>query len=1376
MTKDSVATGISAVPGWKSLAAMLLGVVLVLVAGSAFSQTCTSTGSTNWNTATTWSCTTGAVNHVPLNSDNVQIRNGDTVTINTNTAVALNVTVGQGTSGQLRFDTTSGRTLTVGNGTAANGNVTVAAGATFQGQNSGTYTDQLILQGNLTNNGTLNFSQSATRIVEVTFSGIVGVTQTVSGTGATSNFHDIGLKRTAVTDIVDVTLASFALTNAGYVWLQAANSGVYTGPAVGTFKLSVPTVRTYTPFDGATLVATDGYIIAPNARFWLNNANATVNYLISATTNNLSLDGELRIDAGTMTIGASSDERLRLRNFATTKFTMNGGTLNVAGRLTSVAATDQGTFTMTGGTINLSTVGNTAATFGPLLLGTATTFIWQGGTIVIQKASTGTAPTYDFDVRSGTATVDNSVSTPILRIDSTSAAATVHEISHAATTGLGLWNLEVRGTNTPVATLQSNVVVKGSLTIGASVAGGTLNANNLNIDIGSGNTAGAWTNNGGTFTAGTGTVTFSGSGAQTIAGTTSTPFRNITLSKTNVTDTVTISTTPTVGGTVATPLAGTLTMTTGIIVTGANRVDLTSLGVTTGGSQNSYVRGTMRQNYAIGNLFPIEFPVGDATTSRYAGVNITSGTTTVAGTLDVSTGVGAACSTFGTDHPQICALSASTLIDKADSVNRYWSLVNTGMTIGGGGTYAATFNYNALDRDTGNFASYVVQYCTPATPGNCTGNWFSTGTNAGGATSTTTSAIGGFGDFAVGVPITGQTAVPGNFNIFETSGAAEAPTPANSTIGKIVTKVAGANFSLDIASINAAKSGYGANINSNHTVDILQVVSNNPGTCPMNAATACRTISAACWNPVQTITASFNPGAVNRGTLPNINISNVYQEVRVRVSGPLGTGCSTDAFAVRPATITVTPGDNDSSTAATAPTSPTRIGTPLTNANAAAGSGVVHRAGRPFSILAQPIVASGSASNYSGSPTIKAGSVTKVLPASGGTLGAFSLGTWAANSTAGTRQTDTASYGSVGAFTLQLEDATWAAVDNVDGSSATTRTIPQTGGTTINVGRFIPDRFGVSMNTPKFLTFGSSSACGRQFTYIGQSFWYASTFAPVLTVTAENSAGVTQANYGDATLFHLTGAMVSQAYSNNAVGPALDTSLIGSFNVVTNNADGTATITVSNAGTEKLLYTRNTTTPANTFTANISLSVTAADTSENAAVSGNGSIATSTSPAVFNGGGTGIAFDLGAGLRYGRLRLSNALGSELLPLPVPMEAQYWNNTVFATNTLDTCTDLTGNITLGNYKRTGADNWTTTVSLGSFTGPSSFSAGVANLKLTKPTGAITGRGSVDATVDLSSKTWLQGAWTGLTYTQNPTSRATFGVYRGANEFVYIREMY
>jgi MSHA biogenesis protein MshQ len=34
--------------------------------------------------------------------------------------------------------------------------------------------------------------------------------------------------------------------------------------------------------------------------------------------------------------------------------------------------------------------------------------------------------------------------------------------------------------------------------------------------------------------------------------------------------------------------------------------------------------------------------------------------------------------------------------------------------------------------------------------------------------------------------------------------------------------------------------------------------------------------------------------------------------------------------------------------------------------------------------------------------------------------------------------------------------------------------------------------------------------------------------------------------------------------------------------------------------------------------------------------------------------------------------------------------------------------------------------------------------------------------------------LQGNWTGANYDQNPTARATFGVSRGANEVIFVRE--
>jgi MSHA biogenesis protein MshQ len=157
-----------------------------------------------------------------------------------------------------------------------------------------------------------------------------------------------------------------------------------------------------------------------------------------------------------------------------------------------------------------------------------------------------------------------------------------------------------------------------------------------------------------------------------------------------------------------------------------------------------------------------------------------------------------------------------------------------------------------------------------------------------------------------------------------------------------------------------------------------------------------------------------------------------------------------------------------------------------------------------------------------------------------------------------------------------------------------------------------------------------------------------------------------------------------------------------------------------------------------------------------------------------------------AQLRFGRLKLSNAYGSELLDLPISIETQYWNGMAFVTNTADNCTTLNvANMSLSNYQpATGAltvANMDTParshISLGG-SPVGVFLAGRGTLKLIKPTGALTGRGSVTLTENLvaGSMTYLQGAWTGTSYTQNPSALATFGVYKGANEFIYLRENY
>jgi len=134
---------------------------------------------------------------------------------------------------------------------------------------------------------------------------------------------------------------------------------------------------------------------------------------------------------------------------------------------------------------------------------------------------------------------------------------------------------------------------------------------------------------------------------------------------------------------------------------------------------------------------------------------------------------------------------------------------------------------------------------------------------------------------------------------------------------------------------------------------------------------------------------------------------------------------------------------------------------------------------------------------------------------------------------------------------------------------------------------------------------------------------------------------------------------------------------------------------------------------------------------------------------------------------FGRLKLSNAHGSELLNLPVPAETQFWNGMLFVTNTADSCTSLAAS----NMALVKTPAGCTSSLLGNV----QLISGRANLILTRPNAAC----YVDLTADLGTtaenKTYLQGRWSSSTFTDNARARATFGIYK-RGPVIYMREMY
>ena len=161
-------------------------------------------------------------------------------------------------------------------------------------------------------------------------------------------------------------------------------------------------------------------------------------------------------------------------------------------------------------------------------------------------------------------------------------------------------------------------------------------------------------------------------------------------------------------------------------------------------------------------------------------------------------------------------------------------------------------------------------------------------------------------------------------------------------------------------------------------------------------------------------------------------------------------------------------------------------------------------------------------------------------------------------------------------------------------------------------------------------------------------------------------------------------------------------------------------------------------------------------------------------------------------LRYGRLRLSNAVGSQGRALSMPLTADYWDGATFTPNSSDSCTTVPlSSVNFGNHRKTlgTADTTLTNSSL-------ALSAGASYLKLAAPSGSHSG--SFDVSLSLgptatdtsclqpwtpaAGKTatqgaglaYLRGGWCGATYDKDPAARAAFGVFHGTDRVLYQRE--
>ncbi|MBT8445860.1 MAG: hypothetical protein KJO38_01850, partial [Gammaproteobacteria bacterium] len=333
-------------------------------------------------------------------------------------------------------------------------------------------------------------------------------------------------------------------------------------------------------------------------------------------------------------------------------------------------------------------------------------------------------------------------------------------------------------------------------------------------------------------------------------------------------------------------------------------------------------------------------------------------------------------------------------------------------------------------------------------------------------------------------------------------------------------------------------------------------------------------------------------------------------------------------------------------------------------------------------------------------------------------------------------------------------------------------------GTVRNVGRFYPARLSATANVPVLRSGTGTWSC--PFTYLDQPFGFGTD--PVITITALSAGGGVTQNYGGA-FWKYTAApyLAGRSYTNQAATTALlDAPNIGTA-VLTGETDfdGAGLVTISG---EQFAYQRGAA-PIEPFAPLMDLDIPAADLVDSDGVcfdAGPGSCNTNDGDP--GAGLTVAAIDAPAGetLRFGRLRLANALGSELLPLTLPFALESFSGGAFAVNTDDSCSSVAiGFIDLLNDVSDPAPG-VDTIALGAATTTASLgavAAGLAPLTLSAPGAGNTGY--VDVTFDLSPAgagvPWLQYDWDGDgAFDDDPTARGAFGLYSGPRSRIYQRE--
>ncbi len=336
--------------------------------------------------------------------------------------------------------------------------------------------------------------------------------------------------------------------------------------------------------------------------------------------------------------------------------------------------------------------------------------------------------------------------------------------------------------------------------------------------------------------------------------------------------------------------------------------------------------------------------------------------------------------------------------------------------------------------------------------------------------------------------------------------------------------------------------------------------------------------------------------------------------------------------------------------------------------------------------------------------------------------------------------------GSVGAFISGVASSSnlnWSDVGNGDlvatltsgsylssgmtasGNTGTSGTVCNGAG---NVGRFIPDHFNTAIIASPSAPISCGSGVSCPITYNG-IVYSAQPFS--VSITAKNATDGTTTNY-DSTLGFSKSVTLSAL---GALGTTIPPTGSGTLGMTTEATFISGTFTET---AELYTFTTNPTTPTNIY-------IRAIDTDGVSSLR-------STNP-------TSTSIEGGVAVVSGRIKISNSYGSELLPLAMTATSQLYNSAGgWVTSSTD---NLTSYSTSTNFISNILKGPLAAVSVKS-PGIVTMNNGVSSFILNAPGNGYSGT----ASINLNAPSYLAPV----------SGQATFGIYKGNDSIIYLREIY